>query len=697
MVSFGAKKHRYVDGRAGWRWFFFTVALSAISGLAFRLYFNPTRIQKWVETAIVEQDARADIRFQRAALRLARGSLPYLAVEISGVEVSLAPECGVEPGLRVDKLWIPISFTSFFTGRVSLGTIEGEGVIADVDTLKTRCSKATEAKENSSPPGPSVAVVTQNPTSNSQPARWWTPEQMAEIQKSVKGVRLSGVEILFEKKTKKVYLGHLLVRPNDADGFYLESELSIPPELVFGEKMPELRIEAKARADSADLRVSAGLNEGDLTATGTLRPTQDGGLDAKIAASIKNVPLSTLAPLAVRSGIVDGTFQPRFMWMNCRAEISGQFQGLFDNNPLHLENCEIFGGGDSRIRVAKATRFPNGTWDPVRLEINNIDLQGVMTTFGWQGAESIFYDYGRLFGEIEIPTKGEGKFQGSVRNAVIRFSSRSQLAFQKLKQMRTTIRLKGDRLVGTLDNFEFDGGSVDGTIEFTLTDNLKRGLASATIRSLRFGDSVQALLFGGPLENAKGSAEAIFRDGRLAELRSVLHLRKLEGKDFRFPEAIAETELDPSTEEFHLQFQAPEFHISKSSNLAHSARPLFFGHEFNGDWVPVHDFMVRARFMKSGGLSWDMLQGNLEDGHIRIGSVGQFTRDRIVSGWVSVDYPAVKQLRWRLSGNLAMPTLTDDSEALAELRRIPVVNDKVLGLPERSKRDEGVFADKKAL
>lgn len=694
MVSIGARKNRYVDGRAGWRLFLFSVALSVISGLAFRLYFNPTRIQAWVNEAIIEQAISADIRFQKAALRLARGAMPYLAVEINGVEVSFAPDCGIEPGLQIEKLWIPLSFTSFFTGQITIGTIEGENVVADVDALKARCPQVTAQGESAAPTAAPAPV--QESAKPSQPVRWWTPEQMAEVQRLVKGIRLSNVEILFEQKTKKIYVGDFHVKPGQDDGLYLESELSIPPELVFGERLPLLRIEAKARPDSADVRVSAGLDEGELTATGTLRPTKDGGMDAKIVASVKNVPLSTLAPLAVRSGIVHGAFQPRFMWMNCRAEISGRFQGLFDSNPLYLENCEIFGGGDSRIKVAKATRFPNGTWDHVRFEINHVELRRLMTTFGWQGAESIFDDYGQLFGAIEIPAKGEGKFEGAIKNAVIRFSSRSQLAYQKLNQMRVKIQLKDGRLEGVLDGFEFDGGKADGTIEFALMDGLKRGQASAKIRSLRFVDSVQSLLFGGSLENANGSAEAAFRDGRLAEMKSVLRLQKLEGRDFRFQEAIAQTELDPSTEEFRLHLQTPEFRVSKNSNLAYAARPLFFGHEFDEEWVPVHDFVMRARFMKSGGLSWDLLQGNLEGGLIRMSSVGQFTRDRKVTGWVSLDYPAVKQLRWRLSGQLGMPTFIDDSDALAELRRMPVVNDKVLGLPERAK-DDGVVVEKTAL
>ncbi len=682
MVSSGAKKKRYVDGHAGWRLFLFAVILSAISGLAFRLYFNPARIQTWVEAAIIEQSPAAEIRFQQAALRLSRGAWPYLAIEISGVEVTTSPGCGLGPGLQVERLWIPISFSSVFSGRVTIGTIEGEGVVADIDALKARCPKPAE---NGGRPLLKESLSEQASAGSSQSARWWTPELMAEVQRTVKGLQLTKVEVFFEKKTKNLYLGNLHVRSHERDGFYLKSELSIPPELVFGERLPLLSVEADVVPDSADVKIRAGLDEGELTAVAALRPTSDGGLDAKINASVRNVPLSTLAPLAVRSGIFHGTFQPRFLWMNCRAEISGPFQGLLEKSPLYFEDCEIVGGGDSRIKVAKATRFPNGDWAPVRFEIRNVDMRRLMSTFGWQGAEIVFDDYGQLYGELEIPVNGEGKFQGTIRNSIIRFSSRSQLAFQKLKQLRTTLHLKAGRLRGTLDGFEFEGGNADGTIDFTLIDDLKRGEARAVIRSLRFDDTVQILLFGGPLESVAGNAEALFRDGRLVELTSVLRLRKLEGRDFRFDDAVAKTEMDPTTDEFRLHFQTPELRVSKNSKFASSARTLFFNHEFSGDWVPVHDFRVRARFMKAGGLLWELLQGSLEDGHIHIESVGQFTRDHLVTGWVMVDYPAVRRLRWRLSGYVEAPLFSDDSEALMELRRMPEIDDKVLGLPERKK------------
>lgn len=702
MVSADAKRSRYVDGNAGWRFFFFSVVMGAILGLSFRLYFNPSKIKGWVETALAEQRAPADIRFQAASLRLANGALPFFAVEMRGVEVSLTTECRFEPGLKIERLWIPLSFSSLFTGRLAIGTIEGDGVVADIDTLKSRCGDAvaTEEKTGAERKGGAKDTPSSSPETaavNSSPAvAWWTSEQMAEIRSAVAGLRLSNVEVLFEEGTKKVYLSSLLISPDAEGEVRLESDLIVPPELIFGERLPPLRIEADARPDMAKVRIRAHFNEGEFLAEGRLAPAADGHLDAQITASLKNVPLSVLAPVALRSGIVNGTFQPRFMWMNCRAEVRGNFQGLLDYNPLHLENCEIAGGGGSNILLAKATRYPNGSWDPIRFEIKKIELRRIMETFGWQGPESIFSDYGRLSGTMEIPLKGKGRFEGFIEDAVIRFSSRKQLAFQNLKSMRADIRFKNDRLDGTLEGFEFVGGALDGQLEFTLTNNFKNGHARARIRNMRLSENVQSLLFSGHLENAYGDAEATFQAGRLTDLKSLIHLRNLSGKDIAFEEASARTEFESASDGFRMSLAVPEFRVAKRSPLFGSTRALFFEHEFSGDWVSVRDLVLRAKFLKSGGLSWDSLQGSLEQGLIHIESAGRFTRDRTLTGWVSLDYPLVKKLRWKLSGQLPMPVLTDDSETLTKLKRASSVTNKALGLPDYQE-DEDKIIEKNTL
>ena len=679
---------RYVDGAAGWRFFFFSVAIASLIGLSFRLYFNPDRIRTWAEEVLAEQGAAADIRFRSAQLRLARGSLPLLAIEMSSVDFSLAKDCPAAPGLRIAKLWVPLSFSSLFAGRLSVGTIAGDDVEIDIEALKdTSCSvgknAAVDRAASSRAESSSSARV---PAMMAAPSPWWKPEQLAEIGKAIKGVRLERVSVFFEEKTKKVYLNTLRVWIDSAERLKLESDIVVPPELVYGERLPVMRASAEVEATAAHVRVSAGLSEGSLVATGILRPASGGMLDAEIESALSNVPLSTLAPLMTRSGIVAGEFRPRFMWMNCRAKVRGRFQGLLNENPLTLEDCEIVGQG-ARIHVALATRQANGKWDPLKLEMKNVDLRRIFDTFQWQGPEGVFSEYGRLTGVVDVPSAGTGSFDGAIEDALIRFSSRSQVALQKLKRMSAQIGFKNGRLEGHLEKLDLEGGDFEGDVAFTLSHDFGTGHAQATIKRVRLQDNVQQVLFAGSLGNLSGHAEASLREGRLTGVKSLLRLKELKGRDFQFAEASAETAFDSSTGEIQILLKSPGVEIAKASPLAQGTRKLFFGHEFASEWIMVRDVAIRARFPKPGGFAWEDAFGSLENGRIRLASAGQFNRERDVSGWVNLDFPTYKKLKWQIGGKIDSPDFSDDSKSLAELRKHAIVDDRLLGLGE--KKSEG--------
>lgn len=690
---------RYVNGPKGLRLFFFALAIACFCGLAFRLYLNPIRIKSWLDHAMDGHGAQLGFQFHGASLRLARGSMPQLAIELSGVSLNPAKDCRTEPSVRIATLTLPLSFTNLVRGRVAIGTVAANDLEVDLDGLKARCEQRREAKRRETAnvrPAQTAhesAAVTNAGTGKAEP--WWNGEQVAAFQEVVGGFEFSRVQVFFENKTKKVYLDDLSLVPGPRPGsIVVETALIIPPELTYGEQLPPLRISGIANPTGANANVRAGLSEGGLLVEARLKPLPNQQLDADLKASVSGVPLSTLVPLMTKSSIVNGEFRPKFMWMSCQAAIRGRFQGLFSENSLRLDGCEIQGNG-ALIRAEHAVRKPDGTWEPFEIDLKNVGLNQVLETFAWQGPDGVFSEYGRLNGKVRLNENRSAGFSGDVRGAQVRFSHRSVRADQKINRMAAKIDLVDGRINGTLSDLDFDGGEFRGGFSVRLEKHATEGNVEAEIKSMRLNEGVQRVLVNGQLEEISGRAVARLEGGKLAALTGKLKVSGLAGRDLRLKEASLETALGQNGE-FVVGVKAPEIEVHQNSAFFRSVRQIFFSHVFTGEWVSIHAPVITARIGSAGGLRWESAQASLENGKIRLLSSGEFSRDYSLDGWVSVDFPSVHKLKWKLGGRLDAPSFSEESKTLLDLRGQPV-DDAKLGLPVKKTAldiDLGTVANK---
>jgi len=691
LASRTSRSAIYIDGKSGWRIFCLALLIAVVAGLSLRLFFSPQRIKQWADRLLAEQGASAGLKFKGVRLELSRESLPQFALELTDVEASPAEDCHSEPSIVIEKLRLPLNFTALLGGRLILGAVSAEGVSIDIDGLKAHCpekkpekkpEKQAEGRSSSKQLAPSLPNAVEVPAGGHAVAvrSWWSPKQLTDLQERISEFDFKHVEIAFEDKTKKVYLNSLLIRPEAAtNSVHMVADVEIPASLTYNEQLPPLRVDAVAKGDHADLTIKAGLSEGALLAKASLRPAENDQLEIDLFAQVQDVPLSTLAPLITKSGIVKGEFKPRFMWMGCQASIRGYFQGLFSNSPLTLENCQVVGNG-SLIQLPKAVRRVDGSWEPFKIEMKNVDLGRLLETFNWRGLESVFSDYGSLNGSGEFTSANSAHFQGSLVDSQIRFSNHGVHALQKINQLSFQYVLQGHQSVLTSDEIKIEGGDFSGKFEVVEDRQSRLATIHGQIDQLKLSPSVEGLYINGTVGAISGLGTASLEDGKIRSFNGHLKLLQLDGRDFRMAELLAHSEYLANADEFILNLHAPAFQIKADSPFFLATRPLFFEHQFNSSWVNVHDFNLRAQFIKEGGIRWTNMAATLENGRVRLSSTGALTRERILGGWVGLDFPSIKKLRWSLSGTLDKPFLRDDSKALVELRNDGVIDDHKLGL-----------------
>ncbi len=681
--------HRYVDFDKGWRPFLIALLVAAVLGIGFRLYFSPERLKAWVSNAIAEQKKKTNSRFalafESAELRLSRGWQPQFAVLVKGLKVAPAPECRPEPSLQIAELNLPLRLMPLLTkGKFSVGTVSAEGMTVDLDGLKDRCVAATEVAHAPVAQTGEVSTADMEQVLNPEPAsepRWWDEKRLADLRSAVEGIDFSNVELVFEKKTKHLFLDSLNAELTANSAIDFATEVRIPPETSFGEKMPALLLKGTATAKRAEVSITARVDEGELEASATLQPQANRALSIDAVLGIGDLPLSTVVPLMRKIGLASERFQPRFLWLNCSAKIKGTFQKVFDRNPLYLDNCSLEGDG-TKLTLAQATRRPNGAWDPFTIKVEALDLGKFLKTVGGQGPDGISSQFGRVRGAIDITTAREAKFRGSLQSAELSFSSGRVRAQQGVDTADLAVDFDGETYRGSIRNVVLRDGEARGKVDLEFGRGLRNGTVRASIETIKFSQEVQNLLLHGKLGALSGEVLTRIEDGRVSSLTSKLKFAASEGRDIKFEKLELDLERRPSKTS-QLVWKANGFALQQQSRYFQSLKPVFLTHEFDGDWVELENLSVLSEITPSGVVTWKQARATLERDQISLQSSGTMARDRQLSGSIEVDFPKARNLKWNLSGSTALPLLTEASPSLKALKERVELDDQALGLVKR--------------
>jgi hypothetical protein len=677
----------YVNAQAGWRALMLCLLIAAILGLGFRLYFSPDRLKSWVTTALDQQKRQMShpfaLSFSDASLKLSQGYLPQLAVVVTDVRVAPNPECHPESSVFIGELRLPFRVFSLLRGRAAVGVIGARDIKIDLDGLRVKCEPLVSPPHAApAPKAPKAVVKLAAPPSPpvTEPVKpWWTDEQFDTVRGFVEGLEFSHATLQFENGAKEIYLDSFSALFKRGGLVQLKTEIRIPPPVTYGEQIPPLKIEGEALSTKANLLVSAQVSEGSLATTAILAPATNQTLVIDAKMSVKSLPLSMLSPFMRKAGLANERFQPKFLWLNCAASISGPFQGLFQKSPFRLEACRIEGDGTD-VELVSAERTPGGQWQPFDVKVVSLDLAKLFGTVGVHGPDGVANDFGKLAGDIHVESPQEAMFTGELRNANISFSNRKFRSAQKIESVAIKMSIVKGRTRGEFNNFSLTNGALSGAVAFDFDRSLRDGTVVADILKLEFDPSVQDVLVGGKLGAIEGSAHLKFENSLVTDFGSKLKIDQTTAQDFAFSRAqiVVDRKGDASP---RIVVDAPDLGLKKSSMLDKALEPVFFGHQFlAGDMLMFDQPHIEIVILESGDINWTEAKATLEHSQIQIASVGSMNRDHLIDGTLEVNYPKIKKLKWLLAGPIVAPTLQGTGESLAQMKARAEINDAVLGL-----------------
>lgn len=689
-------KAAYVNSPAGLRAFFVAVLLAAVMGVGFRLYFSPARLKSWVSEALqkAKKDRAFAISFEGAEMSLSHLGFPEIAVELSNIKIAPRAYCEPEASITIAKLRLPIRLRSLFIGRLAIGTVRADDIVVDLDKLRATCEATPPAPPQAPPvlgprisvPGPKRETETVTVTSNTEtlsPAPWWTPEQLALVRANVEGLTFSRAVLEFETRTKQVYLDSFSAGFRDASHLRLRTDLRIPPSVTYGETIPPLRFEGEATSLEAHLTISARVSEGSLQTDAVFTPGEQQSLLIDAKSDVRNLPLSMITPLLRKAGVVDQRFNPRFLWLGCQGSIKGRFQGLFQTSPFHLENCRIEGDG-SRVTLNEASRHPNGTWSPFTVQVDSLNVGKLLDTMGVKGPDAVVSKYGSVRGEIRVEPSQAGTFRGTLADLEILFSSRNSRATQKVTSARIEVdRLAPGLLKLSMSELKLANGEATARLAFELDTARERGSLNINLDQLVLDPSVQKVLTSGVLGPIQASGSAQMSSDGISAFNLDGRIGLTETPDYRFRRLdfkLARGENDRPV----LSVATDAFDLNRASNFYRALSPTFFKHVWANEdaaelnWLALSSVSGRFSVLENQSLSWSELSARIEK-RVQLKSLGTMSRERVIDGTLTLNYPKVQNLKWKISGQLDTPTL----EALSEVKKFESrveTDDAALGL-----------------
>lgn len=684
--NFNRRTPRTRRSRRGLTIFIVCTAVAVGLGLSIRNYFSSDRLRTWIDAALAKQSKSVEVKYEDIGVRLASGSLPQFAIELSKVEVRQMPECRSEPAFRASRLRFPLRIGALLTGKIAFGLIRAEDLEIDLDSLRPECGeRAPVANTGALLPAPSPLKTA---AGKSAEAYWWHSDQFFHLRETLEGLEFLRARVQFEKKTKSVYLDKFRVAldPNDL-AFIVNGRIHVPRELTEGEQIPDLEMTAVVREAEARVRTEARLNEGRIGGEARLVPTSDHDLRIESRIQVSSLPLSTAVPLVSKVAMIKRPMRPKFLWLNCQAEIAGKFHGLFSENPLELKNCEMSGKGTS-IQIAKATRRSTGDWEPFSAVVRSADVRQLLETFSIEGLDGIATDFGRLDGVINVEGKSLS-LDGQLDGMQLRFSNRNHRALQTVRNVQTKIAVDAAGGVnGRISQMEVEGGEFAGDIQFQFTKSAGSGRVDLNLSKLRLANQVETLMTGGETQGLSGRLVAGFADGRIANLDGNLKFHGFRSADWQIEDLTITPSLG-SDHDVRLKLRAAAASLLPASALHAASQEFLFNQYSASEPLVFRDVSFDGEVPAAGGFRWSELKAITLTGRLRLLSHGQWTRDdRTLTGELRADYPAIKKLSWALGGTLDQPSFTFDegsaSTAFVERVKTDSITDRDLGLPAKN-------------
>lgn len=488
-----------------------------------------------------------ELSFGSARIYYSRGWVPEIGLNLANVSWKPADsKCSPDSfGVEADLISVPIRFMALLRGVVRDLNIRAADMRLDVDAIKGCLGSDNHpdgAHDQSHSQGHSMGrskgqLVGSQPSksrfklADTEAAPLFSKGQWDDLLRALHAVEVDRLRVEFEGRQKQIVLNQLKIE-RAAGLFEVQTRLEVPPQTVFGEKLPSFEFKAHLGSDEMKGGLEAQFAEGRMSAVARIHPrrlkNREIALFSDIQVAIRDLPLSELSPILRRSGLISEPLNTRSVWLSCSGHIQGLFQTMISTEPIQLSDCQVY-GKLGQIEFESGQRTPGGDIQVDQFEFRDLNL-GALSKVLPEKDRPRFLNYlidpGILAGSGKMDQSGLTEL--SLQLLDVRLNPRSGPPTLASTLVFPSIQLEVKRKSGDTDSFDlnfsqlnFEQGTLGPEVRGTLrAKNSSWSTADLHLElgSLRLRKRNAIELFGVSFEEARSVvADLSFENGTLKD------------------------------------------------------------------------------------------------------------------------------------------------------------------------------------
>lgn len=640
-------------GRRRLFWLFLSVGLAALFGAAVRIVFSPQQLQTWLK-ARLQQDL-VEFSAQTMELSLARGAIPHVALRVATLRVVENDSCLRNTVWRINEVFFPLQISALLKGEVKLGKIVADTIDVTVGNFVTEGSCFRPQAINPLP------VVPTKDKKNSRQPQAETKRSAKHLLDLVGGIVVKSFSLRHQERPGAILrASDVAVTPQDVRIIF-GSDLTLETEAVHELAWPVIHVGGEV-GQQVEVVFNGRWQEGIVNLIAKLDRSSPEKLSLK--GQIKHLPLANFLKIYEQvNGQKVGSY-PRSMWLTCELGLDSKVTELKDA-VLSLRDCLVEGDAGTWESSNLNYDLNQGVFrEPFEIRVSHLPLKTLLGILQMDVLDGVLNQYGRLSGNVVVDAPGKMAFEGFLDDVEIYFSNQGIQAHQGLKKARIQVDKHDGRISGLLSEVEMRKGSFKGSISLNFDKRFQDGYVQLQVSELLLDPSVQELLVKEKLGRIETYGKFKIANGRFDVFKGDLGVDSLENQNLKIKTFKSSISYMGQTVTAHLS--AKLLAINPNSESYNLIRPLFLDKKFADSWVELADIGVNLSGYRQY-LEWKRGRAQAPAERALFSSEGIWQEGAGLAGWISVDFPSLKLLRWDVSGEVLNPRLLPSSQWLKEL------------------------------
>ncbi len=591
-------------------------------------------------------------------LSLARGPIPHIALMVTDLRLVENDSCLRNAVWRINEVYFPLRLLALLKGELRLGKIISNNIDLQIGSLVTEGSCFR-------PPEPEP--LPQLPTKDSKKILPRKPQSLSSANAKTLLDFIGGIEVknfsmrLQERPGAAVRAFDLAVSPQN-DRIIFGGDLTLETEAVHELSWPTIHVGGEVGAEVVEVVLNGRWQEGILNFVAKMDRQKSDKLALK--GQIKHLPLANFLKIYEQVNSQKVGSYPRSMWLTCELQLNSQISQLKEA-VLGLRECLV--EGDAGTWESANLNYDLGQGvlkEPFDIRVSHLPLKTLLGIFQMDVLDGVLNQYGQLSGNVSVDAPGKMSFEGFLEDLEIYFSNRNIQAHQGMKKARVQIAKQEGRVSGLFSEVELRKGRFDGSISLNFDKRFQDGYVQIQVPELLLDPSVQELLVKEKLGRIETYGKFKITNGHFDVFKGDLGIELVENQALKVK--TFKTSISYIGQTVTAQLSAKLLAMNASSEIYNLLKPLFLDKKFTDSWVEITDINTTISGYRQY-LEWKKGRAQVPSEKAIFSSEGIWQEGAGLAGWVSVDFPSLKLLRWDVSGEVLNPRLLPSSQWLKEL------------------------------